>query len=80
MRGVIVAFFSHGHGFVKLMTDPNDRNSTTGDGHYFHMDDCPDMPDVIQSREDIVGMVVDFEIVAHVYKTKAINLKPVETI
>jgi hypothetical protein len=41
------------------------------------MDDCPDMPDVIQSREDIVGMVVDFEIVAHAYKTKAINLTPV---
>jgi hypothetical protein len=77
MRGVIVAFFAQGWGFVKPMTDPDDRWSTIGDGYFYHMNDSPLMPDVIHRWEDIVGSFVDFDVVPDPDsdgRMKAINL------
>ncbi len=79
MRGVIVAFFPEGHGFLKPMADPTDRWSTGDKAFFFHMKDSPNMPDVIQSWQEVVGKIVDFDLAPDWgERTKAINLTPVE--
>jgi hypothetical protein len=78
MRGIIVGFYEGGHGFCKALADPADRNSAIGSTIFFHLDNSPNMPDVILSWRDVVGMIVDFELVAiDDYREKAVNLTPV---
>lgn len=80
MKGVIVSLYKGGYGFVKPLANQADPCSAAiGSGYFYHLDDSPNMPDVVHDWREVVGVVVDFELVQTPadWRSRAINLTPV---